>query len=76
VTNSEGAVEDFGEPAVAGIYRLMFDVAAYLPAACFPSIVIVVDVRDPAIDCHVPVTLSQFGYSVHRELFQASKAGP
>jgi 5-hydroxyisourate hydrolase-like protein (transthyretin family) len=71
MTNSEGVVENFGEPAAAGIYRLMFDVAAYIPDICFPSIAVMVDVRDSSVEHHLPVTLSRFGYSVHRELFQA-----
>jgi len=76
VTNSEGLVEDFGEPAVSGIYRLMFDIAAYIPDACFPSISIVLDVRDAGMQHHIPMSLSRFGYSVHRELFEASPARP
>jgi 5-hydroxyisourate hydrolase-like protein (transthyretin family) len=72
VTNSEGVVGDFGEPAVAGLYRLMFDVAAYLPDACFPSVAIVVDIRDPSVAHRIPVALSRFGYSVHRELLHGA----
>ena len=70
VTNSEGIVENFGEAPAAGIYRLMFDVAAYIPDACFPSIAVMTEVRDPDMEHHFPLALSRFGYSVHRELFQ------
>jgi 5-hydroxyisourate hydrolase len=66
-TDAQGLVESFGELRVAGLYRLMFDIAAYLPDACFPSVAIVVDVRDPGAAHHLPMTLSRFGYSVHRE---------
>jgi len=68
VTNDEGAVEDFGESPVAGIYRLMYDIAAYIPDACFPSISVTIDVRDPARRYHLPLALSRYGYSVHREV--------
>ena len=74
VTNSEGIVENFGEPAVAGIYRLMYDVAAYIPDACFPSIAVMMEIRDPSMEHHLPLSLSRFGYSVHRELFQPLRA--
>jgi 5-hydroxyisourate hydrolase-like protein (transthyretin family) len=73
VTDAEGVVDNFGEPAVAGLYRLMFDVAAYLPDAWFPSIAIVADILDPSLEHRFPVTLSRFGYAVHRELFQGAR---
>ncbi|HXP85805.1 MAG TPA: hydroxyisourate hydrolase [Bryobacteraceae bacterium] len=73
VTNSEGVVQHFGEPAVAGLYRLMFDVAAYIPDACFPSVAVVADIRDPSLEHRFPVALSRFGYSVHRELLQGAR---
>jgi 5-hydroxyisourate hydrolase len=66
VTNDEGQILDFGEPAAAGLYRLMFDVAAYMPRAFFPSIAIAFEVRDPAEHYHVPLLLSPFGYSTYR----------
>jgi 5-hydroxyisourate hydrolase len=71
LTNDEGQVRDFGEPVAPGIYRLMFDVGAYLPDACFPSVSVTLDVRDPNLRHHIPVILSRYGYSVHREMFQA-----
>lgn len=39
-TNLEGRVGNFGEPDAPGVYRLMFDVAAYSPEAFFPTIAI------------------------------------
>src|SRR5207302_1123444 len=42
LTNDEGRILDFGEPAAVGVYRLMFDVASYLPEAFFPSISITI----------------------------------
>jgi 5-hydroxyisourate hydrolase len=66
ITNAEGRIEEFGEPIAAGIYRLMFDVATYMPDAFFPSIAITFEVRDPNERCHVPLVLSPFGYSTYR----------
>ena len=66
LTNPEGRVEDFGEPSAVGIYRLVFDVAAYMPNAFFPSISVTFDVRDAGERYHVPLLLSHFGYSTYR----------
>jgi len=66
LTNSEGRIGDFGEPAAAGLYRLMFDVASYQPDAFFPSISVTFEIRDLNDQYHVPLVLSPYGYSVHR----------
>ncbi len=67
LTNAEGRVYDFGEPEVGGLYRLMFDVASYAPEAFFPSIAVMFEVRDPTERYHIPLIISPFGYSTHRE---------
>jgi 5-hydroxyisourate hydrolase len=67
VTDLEGWVPEFGEPAAPGVYRLMFDVAACLPDAFFPSITVTFEVRDAAQRYHIPLVLSPFGYSTYRE---------
>lgn len=66
VTNDEGFILDFGEPAAAGVYRVMFDVASYMPHIAFPSVTITVEVRDPAERCHLRLLLSTFGYTAQR----------
>jgi 5-hydroxyisourate hydrolase len=66
ITGSDGRVLDFFEPAVAGVYRIMFDVAAYMPHAFYPSITITFEVHDPAEHYHLPLLLSPYGYSTHR----------
>jgi 5-hydroxyisourate hydrolase len=66
LTSNEGRILDFGEPAAVGVYRLMFDVASYLPDAFFPSIAITIDVRDAGDHYHIPLLLSPFGYSTYR----------
>jgi 5-hydroxyisourate hydrolase len=45
---------------------MMFDVAAYLPDAFFPSVTITFEVRDPTQRYHVPLLLSPFGYTTYR----------
>lgn len=66
LTTTEGRIQDFGEPAAPGLYRLSFDLASYLPEAFFPSIAITFDVRDAADHYHVPLLVSRFGYSTYR----------
>ena len=66
ITNDEGRILDFGEPAAAGVYRLMFDVASYMPHIAFPSIAITVEIRDQVERCHLRLLLSTFGYTVQR----------
>jgi 5-hydroxyisourate hydrolase len=66
LTNDEGRIADFGEPASAGVYRLMFDVASYLPDAFIPSVAITFLVNHSEEHYHVPLLLSPFGYSTYR----------
>jgi 5-hydroxyisourate hydrolase len=66
VTNDEGRVLSFGEPAAAGVYRLMFDVASYDPDVFFPSIAVTFEVRNPDDHFHMPLLLSRFGYTAYR----------
>lgn len=66
ITNDEGRIDSFGVPAAEGVYRMMLDVAAYMPHAFFPSIAVTFEVRDPAAQYHLPVVLGPYGYSVFR----------
>ncbi|MEP7353684.1 MAG: hydroxyisourate hydrolase [Acidobacteriota bacterium] len=66
VTDSHGEIQDFGEQQAAGIYRLMFDIASYLPDAFFPSVAIMFEVHNTEEGYHLPLLLSPFGYSVFR----------
>ena len=66
ITNTDGRVTEFGELPAAGIYRLMFDIASYIPNAFFPSIAITFEVRDASEKYHVPLLLSPFSYSTYR----------
>ncbi|MEQ1948074.1 MAG: hydroxyisourate hydrolase [Bryobacteraceae bacterium] len=65
-TDGAGFIRDFGEPPVAGIYRLAFDVAQYAPDSMFPTITITFEVRDPGAGCHLPLVLTAYGYSTYR----------
>ena len=71
LTSNEGRIADFGEASAQGIYRLVYDVAAYSPEAFFPSISITIDVHDPAEPCHVVLVLSPYGYSTYRGIGEA-----
>jgi 5-hydroxyisourate hydrolase len=66
VTNNEGRVLGFDESPAPGVYRMTFDVAAYMPHTFFPSIAITFEVQNPSEDYHVPLLLSPFGYSTYR----------
>jgi len=53
-----------------GVYRLVFDTAAYFRAwnleGLYPSVEIVFEVRDPSQVYHLPLLLSLFSYSTYR----------
>lgn len=66
ITNSEGRIADFGEHPAPGIYRLMYDIASYLPDAYFPSIAVTFEVRDVSERHHIPLMLSPYGYTAFR----------
>ena len=66
LTSEDGRVLDFGEPPVQGVYRMMFDVAAYVPQAFYPSIAVTFEVRNPNDRYHMPLLLSPYGYSTYR----------
>ena len=72
-TNADGRIadllpDDFG--LSAGVYRLIFDTAAYFAsqqlASFYPQVTIVFKIEDPAQHYHVPLLLSPFGYSTYR----------
>ncbi|MGH9382908.1 MAG: hydroxyisourate hydrolase [Vicinamibacterales bacterium] len=55
---------------IAGVYRLVFDVATYFHArgsqSFYPSVVIVFEAVAGEAHYHVPLLLSPFGYSTYR----------
>lgn len=73
VTNEDGRVPVLlapDEPAAAGTYRLMFDVADYFATrqqdTFYAEIAIEFVMRDPSQHYHVPLLLSPYGYSTYR----------
>ncbi len=71
-TDADGRVSDLvpSGTLTPGTYRLTFDTGAYLAAqgrdAFFPEASLVFVVRDAAAHYHVPLLLSDFGYSTYR----------
>ena len=60
-----------GKQLAPGTYRLTFDTGAYhrqqgLSVPFFPEVKITFNVRDTALQHHVPLLLSPFGYSTYR----------
>ncbi len=68
VTDAQGRIDEFGETEAAGIYRLNFDVANWMPDAFFPSISVVFEVSNPYEAHEVALVLSSFGYTVYRHM--------
>ena len=69
LTGNEGRIADFGEPHTVGIYRLVYDVAAYSPDGFFPSISITIEVRNPAEPSHMVLLLGPYSYSTYRGIW-------
>ena len=65
ITNVEGWIDSFGAPSAPGVYRMMFDVASYVPNAFFPSIAVTFEITQADQPHHIPLILSPFGYSVY-----------
>ncbi len=70
-TDDDGRVADLGPDRIeAGVYRLVFDLAAYYAASrrdtFFPEAVLTFTVADPTEHYHVPLLLSPFAYSTYR----------
>ena len=71
-TNTDGRVTDLlpaGE-AAPGVYRLVFDTAAYFTGtgreAFYPAVEVLFTVEENGGHYHVPLLLSPFGYSTYR----------
>lgn len=68
VTDADGRAKDLGPAELpAGVYRLIFDTAAYLgPDTFYPEIVVCFRIMVAGVHHHVPVLLSPFAYSTYR----------
>jgi len=72
-TDADGRARDLhasGEPLMAGVHRLAFDVGAYFREnevdGFYQEVTIAFEVRDASQHYHVPLLLSPFGYSTYR----------
>ena len=66
ITSRDGRIPEFGETPAEGVYRMMFDVAAYMPHCFFPTINVTLEVGALHEDHHILLQISPFGYSVSR----------
>jgi 5-hydroxyisourate hydrolase len=66
-TDDDGRVADLlgGNRLRTGIYRLIFNTAAY-GNSFYPEVAIVFRVSDPDQHHHIPLLLSAYGYSTYR----------
>ncbi|MCJ1685423.1 hydroxyisourate hydrolase [Rathayibacter sp. VKM Ac-2927] len=70
-TDADGRVAEFGPTELpAGIYRVVFDTAAYFErsgtASFYPEVVVAFRLEDTAAHFHIPLLLSPFAYSTYR----------
>jgi 5-hydroxyisourate hydrolase-like protein (transthyretin family) len=66
VTSLDGRIAEFGEPPTEGVYRMMFDVAAYMPHSFFPTVTVMLEVKESSENHHIILHVSPFSYSVSR----------
>ena len=65
-TDHDGRLRDWAPPLALGVYRLVFDTAAYLGGTGFyPEVVVTFRIAD-GTHHHVPLLISPFGYSTYR----------
>ena len=69
-TDDDGRVGDLHTGAPEGVYRLIFDTAAYFTAqgvtGFYPEVAITFEITDAAAKYHVPLLLSPYAYSTYR----------
>ncbi|MET0233857.1 MAG: hydroxyisourate hydrolase [Kibdelosporangium sp.] len=68
VTDDDGRLRTLGPSSLEpGVYRLVFDIAAYHgPEAFYPAITVDFRIFEAGVHHHVPVLLSPFAYSTYR----------
>lgn len=69
-TDADGRVADLYTGAAEGVYKLVFDTAAYFTAqgvtGFYPEVVITFEIADSTSKYHVPLLLSPYAYSTYR----------
>lgn len=69
VTDADGRLRDWvpADRWAVGVYRLVFDTAAYLGnSAFFPQVSVTFQVSEPDRHHHVPLLLSPYSYTTYR----------
>jgi 5-hydroxyisourate hydrolase len=69
ITDSDGRCPNLlpsGITLPAGICRIVFDIATYLPSGLYPEIAITFNVNAESPHYHIPLLLSPFGYTTYR----------
>jgi len=68
-TNSDGRIV-FKDDAIAGIYRLTFQIDDYFKknkqASFFPQVPVIFEITNTTRKYHVPLLLNPYGYSTYR----------
>jgi len=72
-TNRDGRIADWLPPETSlqpGRYRIQFQIGAYFEAqrrsSFYPEAIIVFNLQDPSQHYHVPLLISDFGYTTYR----------
>lgn len=68
-TDADGRCQNLlpaGVTLAPGVYRLVFDITAYLPDSLYPEVSISFKVSAGAVHYHIPLLLSPFGYTTYR----------
>ena len=69
MTDTDGRCQNLlpaGVTLAPGVYRIVFDVTAYLPDSLYPEITVSFKVKEGASHYHIPLLLSPFGYTTYR----------
>jgi len=68
-TDADGRCQNLipeGLNLAPGVYRIVFEVTAYLPNGLYPEIAISFNVPEGVAHYHIPLLLSPFGYTTYR----------
>jgi 5-hydroxyisourate hydrolase len=69
VTDTDGRCQNLlpnGLTLAPGVYRIVFDIAAYSPDILYPEITISFKTQPDVSHYHIPLLLSPFGYTTYR----------
>jgi 5-hydroxyisourate hydrolase len=69
VTDADGRCQNLlvdGTPLSPGVYRIVFDIAAYFPNGLYPEVSISFRATEGVPHYHIPLLISPFGYTTYR----------